>query len=93
MSRSDAYLPSVDALRVFAILAVIWLHTGPFVPVEFPDSPRLSEVVGMALDGLALFAVPYFFMASGFFFGRSYRDGRRMARAWAGCCCASAPST
>jgi len=52
---------SIDAVRTAAIFAVICIHIKPF------DSVLLIQV--------CRFAVPYFFIASGFFFGKQLEKG------------------
>ncbi|MBG0776583.1 MAG: acyltransferase [Desulfovibrionaceae bacterium] len=74
-------IPSVDGLRVFAILGVIYLHSELYVPLEFENHPALTAAANLVLESLALFAVPYFFVISGFFFGRSYRRSASIGRA------------
>jgi len=49
---------SIDSLRVLAIFAVICIHSHPF--------PKLHELVNLS----ASFAVPYFFIVSGYFFSK-----------------------
>ncbi|WP_053601296.1 acyltransferase [Bacillus sp. FJAT-18017] len=51
---------AIDFIKFFAIFAVVVIHT-------FPS----DHVVGyFILDNISRFAVPFFFMASGYFFGR-----------------------
>jgi len=59
---------SIDFCRLLAIVAVICIHTHPFMSVLFPDSAyRLPEYI---LTQSSRFAVPFFFIAAGFFLGR-----------------------
>ncbi len=62
--------PSIDALRVFAALAVICLHSEPLAPGHLEDDTSLTETVYWIIQALCLFAVPYFFIVSGYFFGK-----------------------
>lgn len=67
-------LQSVDVLRTVAILAVIVIHTTPF---ERPTSPLgstldLATVVNQAMR----FAVPLFFILSGYFWAGKFDDER-----------------
>ena len=76
---------SIDAFRVAAILAVICLHTLPFQSKAFAG--EYWRTTAGAINQLARFAVPFFFLASGFFFGRKLRQGacpRTMMAQYAG---------
>jgi surface polysaccharide O-acyltransferase-like enzyme len=55
-------IASIDTLRVVAILAVISIHTNPFQDI--------NELTYWLIDQGARFAVPFFFVASGYFFFR-----------------------
>jgi fucose 4-O-acetylase-like acetyltransferase len=50
---------AIDFIKFFAILAVVIIHT-------FPSNDQLGYFV---LDNITRFAVPFFFAASGYFFG------------------------
>jgi surface polysaccharide O-acyltransferase-like enzyme len=63
---------SVDALRLFAVLAVICLHSEPFVQSQGFDPTPLQDALGFLVNVCCLFAVPFFFLASGFFFALSW---------------------
>ena len=63
-------LLSLDACRVVAILAVIVLHTMPFYGTRLLGG--FDGYIAAVLNQGARFAVPFFFLASGFFFGRKY---------------------
>ena len=60
-------LVSLDACRVVAIFAVIVLHTMPFYGTRLLGG--FDGYIAAALNQGARFAVPFFFLASGFFFG------------------------
>lgn len=74
------YHPGLDALRVPAILAVICLHTEPFM---FSTDYRAElgwDLVYFLVHNLTLFAVPFFFCAAGYFYGvRQRRTGAPLA--------------
>ena len=57
-------IKSVDALRVLAIVGVIMIHTRPFFTGE--EAKSIFDP-GLVLDQLARFAVPFFFVVSGYF--------------------------
>ena len=63
---------SIDAFRVIANVAVIVIHTAPFLAVVFPPGVRLC---GEMLNQSARFAVPFFFLAAGYFFAVSVGNG------------------
>lgn len=67
---SQDRIQSVDTVRVLAIFAVIVIHTTPFAS-EFT---RLGHVLDLAtvLNQFARFAVPYFFLVSGYFWAAKF---------------------
>ena len=72
VQNPESRIQSVDILRTIAIIAVIVIHTTPF---ELQDS-----AIGRALDWatvlnqLARFAVPLFFVLSGYFWAGKFKD-------------------
>jgi surface polysaccharide O-acyltransferase-like enzyme len=76
-ARQDAGLPSgdrmqsVDVFRVLAIAAVIALHTAPHAG---PDAVGLRFDARTLCDQLERFAVPLFFMLSGYFWAGRCHD-------------------
>lgn len=64
-------IESVDLFRVFAIVAVIAIHTGPFRATSDVEESVLQ--VGVLINQLARFAVPFFFVVSGYFWGLKVR--------------------
>jgi surface polysaccharide O-acyltransferase-like enzyme len=56
---------SIDTVRVPAILFVVIIHTNPFNGLG-----TLGNGVDFALDSLARFAVPFFFMTAGYLYAR-----------------------
>ena len=62
---------SVDVFRVLAIAAVIALHTAPRTG---PDAVGLRFDIRTACDQLERFAVPLFFILSGYFWAGRCRD-------------------
>ena len=60
-------IKSIDTFRVFAIIAVISIHTSPFEGVE---NNQIYTLLSAAINQGARFAVPFFFVISGFFFAK-----------------------
>lgn len=58
---------SVDTVKVFAIVAVVALHTTPFYD---PEGSALYSQLFVAINQVARFAVPFFFVISGYFFAK-----------------------
>ncbi|MDR3629800.1 MAG: acyltransferase [Desulfocapsaceae bacterium] len=65
-------IESVDVFKLLAIIAVIAIHTEPFHGL-LPESPADWKYPGMVINQLARFAVPFFFVISGYFWGRRVR--------------------
>ncbi len=66
-------ITSIDFFRSLAIFSVILIHTKPFMHDLFPDpSYRLAEYL---FNQPPRFAVPFFFMAAGYFMARKYQTG------------------
>lgn len=64
----------VDAVRLLAIVFVIAIHTTPF---ERPGVPVGSEWdAATVVNEMARFAVPFFFVVSGYFWGKKITDRR-----------------
>lgn len=61
-------LQGVDALRVVAIVAVIVIHTNPFLDRTAPIGSMFD--LATVLNQAARFAVPYFFILSGYFWAQ-----------------------
>ena len=66
-------LASLESLRVLAVLAVISQHT---VPAEmFIGLGAWVNILVCLLEPIQRFAVPFFFMASGYWFGKATQSG------------------
>jgi len=64
---------SIDFFRFIAVFAVILVHTKPFMRDLFPDSSyRLAEYI---FNQPPRFAVPFFFITSGYFLAQKYGGG------------------
>ncbi|EMA69510.1 acyltransferase 3 [Halorubrum aidingense JCM 13560] len=65
---------SVDAMRIVAVALVVIIHTNPFEGVG-----ATGNAVNFVLETVARVAVPFFFLASGYFFGLKTRDADPIA--------------
>lgn len=65
-------IQSVDVCRLAAIVAVIVIHTLPFSPLKPEINGRFGEL-GWAINQTTRFAVPFFFIVSGYFWARKQR--------------------
>lgn len=66
-------IESVDLIRFFAIMAIIAIHTTPFAPVV--NSPEIYSHLYIFINQISRFAVPFFFVTSGYFWGIKIRGG------------------
>lgn len=66
-------IESVDVFRLCAIVAVICIHTAPFGAQEVQSTPLL-RYLSLLINQVSRFAVPFFFVISGYFWGRRVRD-------------------
>jgi surface polysaccharide O-acyltransferase-like enzyme len=68
--RHDQRMASIEAGRVIALFAVILIHAKPFLPMSMPatgwPTDALSQA-GLMLVQSSRFAVPFFFVAAGWF--------------------------
>lgn len=64
---------AIDFLKYFAAFAVVVIHANPFeyVPLFGLEGERVDLIV----ETLMRWAVPFFFMASGYFFGKKVTPG------------------
>lgn len=70
-------LASLECLRVVAILGVISQH---IVSPELFQKPGVTVNIVMCLvEQLRIFAVPFFFLVSGYFFGKSIQAGNSVS--------------
>lgn len=66
-------IKSVDTIRLLAIISVIAIHTKPFSVSE--DSGEIYYYLSIFINQMARFAVPFFFVTSGYFWGVKIRSG------------------
>jgi len=67
-------IQSVDIFRLLAIVAVISIHTTPFDIGQNSDY-SYDWKIGFFINQVARFAVPFFFVISGYFWGMKIRQG------------------
>ncbi len=68
-------IQSVDVFRLVAIIMVIALHVQPFHLYSPVKNALLYKYLDRIIDNLARFAVPFFFVISGYFWGAKTRNG------------------
>lgn len=66
-------IQSVDVFRLVAISAVILAHTNPFSDKIFHE--KSEWFIRIIINNSTRFAVPFFFVISGYFWGIKVRDG------------------
>jgi len=66
-------IESVDIFRVIAIVAVIVIHTTPF-EVDIITANPTYNYLDLIFSHLSRFAVPFFFVISGYFWGAKVRN-------------------
>jgi len=74
MNRID----SVDTVRFFAIISVIILHAGPFR--QAGNESDIYRYIDVILNQISRFAVPFFFIISGYFWGNKINNGHSIAK-------------
>jgi len=67
-------IESVDVFRLLAITAVIAIHTAPFAGNSFSDND-IWRFISIIINQLTRFAVPFFFVISGYFWGVKINKG------------------
>lgn len=72
MSMAQERLRGVDTVRLFAIVAVIAIHAQIYDSFRRPSD---HVWVSIFVDQAARFAVPFFFVIAGYFWGRKVRAG------------------
>ncbi|WP_253738290.1 acyltransferase family protein [Halohasta salina] len=61
---------SIDALRIVAMVFIVMIHTDPFAGLS-----RAGNAVTFVIKTTGRFAVPFFFVTSGYFFALKAADG------------------
>lgn len=62
-------------MRLLAIVGVIIIHTCPFRDLAFEHATHQYSLLGVVLNQLSRFGVPFFFTISGYFWGLKIRGG------------------
>ena len=70
-------IQSIDSFRVIAILAVISIHTQPFSDTHYFGEN--DKVLAALFYQGTRFAVPFFFIAAGYFFGKKLENNKNQA--------------
>jgi surface polysaccharide O-acyltransferase-like enzyme len=65
---ASARIAGIDVIRILAILAVIFLHAKPFMSTHYADTTY--SLLRDLIVQFARFAVPFFFVAAGYFLRR-----------------------
>jgi len=68
----------VDVFKLLAITAVIAIHTEPFRGSASGES-NLYQYLGVLINQLSRFAVPFFFVISGYFWGTKIKGSVSVA--------------
>ena len=77
VTSSASRIAAVDGMRVLAIVSVIAIHAAPFTHGAPPARIGLSWNLPTIVNQLARFAVPCFFVLSGYFWARRTTDPAR----------------
>jgi len=64
-------IAGIDGMKTVAILAVVLLHS----PIELPAIAPFLPDTGAIITNFCRFAVPFFFIASGYFIRRAFQPG------------------
>ena len=67
-------IESIDVFKLLAITAVISIHTVPFARDSSSLDPDVSKYLAVIINQLARFAVPFFFVISGYFWGAKVKS-------------------
>ena len=78
--RSVMRIQSIDTVKGLAIFAVVLIHTDPFLVI--PSIAADWYYLGQALQELSSFAVPFFFVAAGYFFSKGISKEGLSSRWW-----------
>lgn len=82
MKKNGFRHQGIDALRIIAAFAVVCLHTNPFkYAAESYGSPFFAEIF-FVTEKMFKFAVPCFFLTSGYFFSLGVRSGVSVKSLW-----------
>ncbi|NJM96930.1 MAG: acyltransferase [Phormidesmis sp. RL_2_1] len=68
-----ARIASIEIFRIVAVIAVVIIHTRPF---GFASAPDIKHTLATVIDLSCRFAVPFFFIVSGYFLGENSRAGQ-----------------
>ena len=66
-------ISGIETTRVAAIFAVVCINTHPFRDLQYPDTT--FKTLSYIIDQACRFAVPFFFVTSGYFWGKKLLNG------------------
>lgn len=73
-------IASIELFRIFAMLAIVTIHSQPF---GFATFPALQHRIAGLINSSCRFSVPYFFMVSGYLFAEKISSAKPvMATFW-----------
>lgn len=78
--ESNHRYQSIDFIKCFAALAVVCIHTQPFSQIALPNIN--GQHICFFIDTLSRFAVPFFFMTSGFLFEKKMMKGTNQTQSF-----------
>ncbi len=78
-SGTNGRIPSIDLFRTIAVFAVVVIHTTPF---RYAEAGSALDLLGVGVVHACRFAVPFFFVVSGYLWGRSVALKRTKAEAY-----------
>jgi surface polysaccharide O-acyltransferase-like enzyme len=68
---------AIDYIKFYAIFAVLLIHAGPFEETSLLGID--GYYIDFAIDTLSRFSVPFFFISSGYLFGKKITSNRDMS--------------
>jgi len=77
-NHSYRLISSVDVARTFAICGVIWLHSSALTRIPQVYMQKVPLLYTNIILMFCRLAVPFFFIVSGYFFGRTLSKGIKL---------------
>lgn len=82
MDKKQFRHQGIDALRIISAFAVVCLHTNPFKYAAQSYGSSFWTEVFFITEKIFKFAVPAFFLTSGYFFSNAIRSGAPVMTVW-----------